>query len=170
MTNKDLVALLRVSQHFFSLASAEIYRELDFNFVSSDVDSGTPTSRTADALQTIVTSKFVYGGLIRSFRLGVLEESDHNALLMSRVLWDSVADPSKVLNTLILLMLRGTSLLESFLYVLCADISTVWSTRFEANLGTGGIRLSSSADLYIRPFTNCKIYAICESGSMFPHR
>lgn len=118
MSSKDLVSLLRVSQHFFSLASAEIYRVLDFNFVSSDVDSGTPTSRTADALQTIVTSDFVYGGLIRSFRLGVLEESDHNALLMSRVLWDSVADPSKVLNTLILLMLRGASMMESFLYVL----------------------------------------------------
>lgn len=124
MDNKDLVSLQRVSRQFFALASSKIYRDLDFNFVSSDVDSGTPTSRTADALQTIVTSDSAYGVYIRSFRLGVLEESDHNALLMSRVLWDSVADPSKVLNTLILLMLRKALMIEKFLYVRSGDIGT----------------------------------------------
>lgn len=114
---QDLLALLRVSRHFFSLAGAEIYRVLDFNFASSDVDSGAPISRTADALQAVVASDREYGLHIRSFRLGVSEENSHNALLMSRVLWDSVADPSKVLNTLILLMVKKAGMMESFLYV-----------------------------------------------------
>lgn len=118
MDQQDLLSLLRVSRHFFSLAGAEIYRVLDFNFASSEIDSGAPISRTADALQAVVASDREYGIHIRSFRLGVSEENSHNALLMSRVLWDSVADPSKVLNTLILLMVKKASMMESFLYVL----------------------------------------------------
>lgn len=106
-----------MSQHFFALASSEIYRVLDFNSASAD-DNGAPISRVADALQTIVASDLDYGQHIRTFRLGLSEENSSNALILSRVLWDSVADPSKVLNTLILLMVRKATVLESFLYVL----------------------------------------------------
>ncbi len=96
---------------------------LDFNFASSDVDNnGPPVSRTADALQTVVASDHDYGQHIRIFRLGFSEENGHNSLLINNVLWDSAADPSKVLNTLILLMVRKASMMESFLYVLCGDM------------------------------------------------
>lgn len=115
VSTADLLSLQRVSQHFFSLATAEIYRDLDFNFTSSDaLHDGTPHSRTADAVQTVVASDRDYGQHIRSFRLGISEETSNNALLMSRVLWDSAADPSKVLNTIILLMVRKADTMESF--------------------------------------------------------
>lgn len=106
-----------MSRHFFALASSEIYRVLDFNSTFAD-DSGAPVSRLADALQTVVASDLDYGQHIRTFRLGLSEENSSNALMPSRVLWDSVADPSKALNTLILLMVRKATVLESFLYIL----------------------------------------------------
>lgn len=115
--HKDLICLLRVSRHFFALASSEIYRVLDFNSSCAD-DSGAPVSHLADALQTVVASDLDYGQHIRTFRLGLSEENSPNALMLSRVLWDSVADPSKALNTLILLTVRKATVLESFLYVL----------------------------------------------------
>lgn len=118
VSTADLLSLQRVSHHFFSLATAEIYRDLDFNFTSSDaLHNGTPHSRTADAVQTVVASDRNYGLHIRSFRLGISEETSNNALLMSRVLWDSAADPSKVLNTVILLMVRQAGMMESFQWV-----------------------------------------------------
>lgn len=90
---------------------------LDFNSSCAD-DSGAPVSHLADALQTVVASDLDYGQHIRTFRLGLSEENSPNALMLSRVLWDSVADPSKALNTLILLTVRKATVLESFLYVL----------------------------------------------------
>lgn len=106
-----------MSQHFFALASSEIYRVLDFNCVCAD-DNGAPVSRLADALQTVVASDLNYGQHVRIFRMGLSEENSSNALMLSRVLWDSAGDPSKALNTLILLMVRKATVLESFLYVL----------------------------------------------------
>lgn len=91
---------------------------MDFNFTASDtLSSGAPTSRIAEAVQAIVASDRDYGQHIKSFRLGIAEDTSHNALLMSRVLWDSVADPSKVLNTLILLVIRKAGMMETFQYV-----------------------------------------------------
>lgn len=89
---------------------------LDFNSACAD-DSGAPVSRLADALQTVVASDLDYGQHVRIFRLGLSEDNSSNALMLSRVLWDSVGDPSKALNTLILLMVRKATMLESFLYV-----------------------------------------------------
>ena len=39
-------------------------------------------------------------------------------LLMTRLLWDSKTDPSKFLNTALLLMARKASILETFKYAL----------------------------------------------------
>lgn len=92
---------------------------LDFNFTSSDAsNNGTPTSRIADAIQAVVASDQDYGQHIKSFRFGISEDANPDAVLMIRVLWDSVADPSKVLNTLILLMVRKAQMMETFQYVL----------------------------------------------------
>ena len=75
------------------------------------------SSRLADALQTIVASEHNYAQYIKSFRYGVSEGNSHNALLMARLLWDSVADPCKILNTTLLLMAKQSVILESFQYV-----------------------------------------------------
>lgn len=91
---------------------------MDFKFTTSDAsDHGARTSRLADALQTIVASEHNYAQYIKSFRYGVSEGNNHNALLMARLLWDSVADPCKILNTTLLLMAKQSVILESFQYV-----------------------------------------------------
>ncbi len=119
VNGKDLHSLLRVSRHFFSLASAEIYRDLDFNFTTSEAsDHNAMSSRLADALQTIIASEHDYAQYIKSFRYGISEGNSHNALLMARVLWDPTSDPCKILNTAMLLMVKQAAILESFQYVL----------------------------------------------------
>ena len=124
---KDLVTLQTVSHHLHGLASAEIYRTLDFNIISAEnEDSGNPMSRAADALQTILASEYDYGQYIKSFRIGAVASDTrppldrrqnqvfHDQLLMTRLLWDSKTDPSKFLSMAVLLMARKASVLESF--------------------------------------------------------
>ena len=126
---KDLFSLQILNPHFHGLASAEIYRNLDFNIISSETeDAGTPASRAADALQTILASEYDYGQHIKSFRMGAVVDKylavphsrHHGAyddqLFMTRLLWDSKTDPSKFLNTALLLMARKASILETFKY------------------------------------------------------
>ena len=117
VNGRDLHSLLHVSRHFFSLASAKIYRDLEFRFTTSEAsDHGAMSSRLADALQTIIASEHDYARCIKSFRYGISEGNSHNALLMARVLWDSMADPCKILNTAMLLMVKQAVILESFQY------------------------------------------------------
>ena len=129
VARKDLFSLQTLNRHFHGLASAEIYRNLDFNIISSEAeDLGNSASRAADALQTILTSDYDYGQHIKSFRMGAVADRymagatgrHHSAyedqLLMTRLLWDSKTDPSKFLNTALLLMARKASILETFKY------------------------------------------------------
>ena len=117
MDGRDLHALLLVSKHCFDLASAEIYRDLNFSYTTSDTPNhGATISRLPDALQSIVASEHDYAHYIKSFRYGIADGSSHNSLLMGRILWDSSADPSKVLNTTILLMVKQATILERFQY------------------------------------------------------
>lgn len=115
-----------MSPHFFSLASAEIYRDLDLKITNSgDEENGAPSSHAADALQTICASEFDYGQHIQSLRLGVNEElidftprslghSGQDPLVVTRLLWDSKSDTSKFLNTALLLVARKLRILETF--------------------------------------------------------
>lgn len=125
---KDLFSLQTVSRQFHSLASAELYRHLDFNIVSDESeDVGSIASRAADALQTILASENGYGQHIKSFRMGAVagnmstSSRHYNAfedqLIMTRLLWDSKKDPSKFLNTALLLLARSTPVLETFKWV-----------------------------------------------------
>ena len=126
MTRKDLFSFQRVSPHFLSLASAEIYRELDLKITNSgDEENGGPSSHAADALQTVCSSEHDYGQHIKIFRLGVNEDNiefvprsmGHAAqdpFLMTRLLWDSKSDSSKFLNTALLLVARKLRILETF--------------------------------------------------------
>ena len=124
MNRKDRFVFQRLSPHCFSLANAEIYRILDLNLTNSgDDDSAGPSSHAADALQTILTSEYDYAQHIKSFRLGVNDDSldilgghsiHSDPLLMTRLLWDSKSDSSKFLNTALLLMARKANVMESF--------------------------------------------------------
>ena len=159
---------MRASKHFFSLASAEIYRNLDFNFTSADGSSnGAPTSHIAEAIQAIVASDQDYGQHIKSFRLGISEETSQNGLLMNRVLWDSVADPSKVLNTLILLLVKKAQTIETFQYDL---FYIVKSAPANCTISIDGILRLNSVALFIKHFTESRVYIIYESGLTFPAR
>lgn len=128
MNRHDLFKFQRLSPHCFSLASAEIYRNLDLNITNSfDEENGIPNNFAADALQTILASEHNYGPYIKSFRLGVAEDNNDpipvgappgvrgsDPLLMTRLLWDSKSDSSKFLNTVLLLMIQKASILENF--------------------------------------------------------
>lgn len=115
-----------MSPHFLSLASAEIYRDLDLKITNSgDEENGAPSSHAADALQTICSSEYDYGQHIKSFRLGVNEDNidvlprglphaGQDPFLMTRLLWDSKSDSSKFLNTALLLAARKLRILERF--------------------------------------------------------
>ncbi len=123
---KDLFTLQRLSPHFFYLATAEIYRDLNLNITNSgDEELGLPRTHAAEALQTILASEHDYGSHIKTLRIGVAEENveqntniasahrnDH--LLMTRLLWDSKSDSSKFLNTSLLLVARKATILETF--------------------------------------------------------
>ena len=127
MDRIDLFNLQVLSRHFQSLASELLYRYLDFNIISSESeDNGNRASKAADALQTILASEHDYGQHIKSFRMGAVGDKTlvalpnrHNQgfedqLVMTRLLWDSKADPSKFLNTALLLMARKATILETF--------------------------------------------------------
>ncbi|KAF6224284.1 hypothetical protein HO133_010859 [Letharia lupina] len=135
VSRKDLFSFQRVSPHFLSLASAEIYRDLDLKITNSgDEENGVPSSHAADALQTVCASEHDYGQHIKSFRLGVNEDSIEYAprslghvgqdpFLMTRLLWDSKSDSSKFLNTALLLVARRLRILETFQWDAPIEIS-----------------------------------------------
>ena len=123
MSRKDLFVFQRLSPHCFSLANAEIYRDLDLTLTNSGFeDSIGANSHAADALQTILASEHDYGQHIKHFRLGVFDDNvdilghpgRSDPLLMTRLLWDSKSDSSKFLNTALLLMARKASIMETF--------------------------------------------------------
>ena len=115
----DLLHLQLVSKDFHHLASAALYRALDFNVTTTDTDDrGSTISRAADALQTINISEYNYAQHIKIFRMGVDDAPgplngapDH---ILTRIVFDSRSDASKFLNTSILQMVRRTTILESF--------------------------------------------------------
>lgn len=134
VSRKDLFLFQRVSPHFLSLASAEIYRHLDLKITNSgDEENGATSSHAAEALQTICASEHDYGQHIKSLRLGVNEDSieympsrlhiPQDPFLMTRLLWDSKSDSSKFLNTALLLVARKLRILETFQWDAPIEIS-----------------------------------------------
>jgi len=139
MSRKDLFIFQRLSLESFSLANAQIYRNLDLNLSnSSEGDNGLPSTHAADTLHNILASDHDYGKHIKSIRLGATDDTIElpgghigrsDSFLMTRFCWDSKSDSSKLLNTALLLVARKTSKLEAFLsvphifvYLLDADI------------------------------------------------
>lgn len=124
MSRKDLFAFQRLSPDSLSLANARIYRNLDLNLTNSNEDdNGLPFTHAADTLHNILASEQDYGKHIRSIRLGAMDDTIElaagqpgrsDSLLMTRLLWDSKSDSSKLLNTALLLVARKTCKLEAF--------------------------------------------------------
>ena len=125
MDRKNLLVFQHLSRHCFSLASAEIYRDLDLDLNShaGDGEAALVGLHAADALQTILTSDHDYGQHIKSFRLGIFDDrtemgvghpSRSDPLLLTRLLWDTKSDPSKFLNTALLLTARRAKTMETF--------------------------------------------------------
>ncbi|KAL8872709.1 MAG: hypothetical protein Q9174_001709 [Haloplaca sp. 1 TL-2023] len=115
LSHRDLLSNLTVSPHFFSLASAQLYRVVDFKLTNSDVgDDAGSSMRTAEALQTIVASDHNYGQYIKSFRMTMVDDNNQTTAVMSRFLWDKSNFASKILNTSLLLLIKKSTMLESF--------------------------------------------------------
>ncbi|KAL8806568.1 MAG: hypothetical protein Q9223_004685 [Gallowayella weberi] len=115
LSYQDLLKTLTVSSQFFALASAQLYRELDFRLTNSDVhDESHSSMRTAEALQTIIASDYNYGQHIKSFRLTMVDDNSQTSAVMSRFLWDRAGFASKTLNTSLLLLIKKATMLESF--------------------------------------------------------
>ena len=115
-----------MSLRFHSLASAELYRLLNFDISCVHADEiEDPSSRAADALQTINTSQYNYAQHVKCFKIThkystpVLSSAPHYAdpLVRVRSVFDSSSDASKLLSTAILQMVRQASALESFMLV-----------------------------------------------------
>ena len=115
----------RLSPYCLSLASAEIYRNLDLTLINPGEDETvSSSSHAAEVLHTILASEHDYGKHVKKFQLGVYDDvaatlgCSHNRsdpLMMTRLLWDSSSDSSKFLNTALLLMIRKASIMESFM-------------------------------------------------------
>lgn len=150
MSRKDLFVFQRLSPDSFSLANAQIYRNLDLNLTNSNEDdNGLPFTHAADTLHNILASEQDYGKHIRSVRLGAMDDTIElaaghpgrsDSLLMTRLLWDSKSDSSKLLNTALLLVARKTSKLEAFQSVsaMLFICSMLTSSRWDAPIEISG--------------------------------
>ena len=125
MSRKDLFVLQRLSPDLFSLASAEIYRQVALSLTNSsdDEENNLATSHAADTFHAILASSEDYASHIKDFRMDANDDGINFAtgrpdrsdpLLMTRLLWDSKSDSSKFLNTALLLVVRKTTKLETF--------------------------------------------------------
>ena len=131
MMFRDLFVFQRLSSHCFFLANAQLYRNLDLSLASAGDEEGGWSSRVADALQMILASDYDYAQHIKSFRLGFVGDASEvptghshrpDSLLMTKLLWDSKSDASKLLNTTILLVMRRASKMETFQCVFSTNI------------------------------------------------
>ncbi|KAL8627888.1 hypothetical protein Q9189_006417 [Teloschistes chrysophthalmus] len=107
---KDLVNTLTVSQQFFDLACAQLYRNVEFKLTNSDFDDAGSSMKTAEALQTIVSSDYDYGQYIKSFHVTMAEDNTQSAVVMSRFLWDKAGFAVKALNTALLVLLKKATI------------------------------------------------------------
>ncbi|KAL8711391.1 MAG: hypothetical protein Q9220_004289 [cf. Caloplaca sp. 1 TL-2023] len=121
---KELLISLTVSPHFHTLACTQLYRNLEFKIHNSESKDDVGSSmQTAEAIQTIITSDYNYGQHIRSLRVVMVDDNTQTSAIMSKFTWDRSGFASKALNTSLLLLIRRTTSLESFLWDVPIDLS-----------------------------------------------
>jgi len=102
-----------VSKHFHDLASAQLYRVLEFSLLDTgDLDYISQTSRATSGLETLVASGHDYAKYIKELQLGA-PGPDERA-------WRPPGDnfvSGRLLNTLLLLTLKKARALETFQWV-----------------------------------------------------
>ncbi|KAL9590816.1 MAG: hypothetical protein Q9203_000362 [Teloschistes exilis] len=147
---KDLVNTLTVSQQFFDLASAQLYRNVEFKLTNSDFDDAGSSMKTAEALQTIVSSDYDYGQYIKSFHVTMAEDNTQSAVVMSRFLWDKAGFAVKALNTALLVLLKKATMLESFLWDVPIDLSGAVYQALHKSQGLRELRLRLDVSLSVK--------------------
>lgn len=99
-----------MSKHFHDLASAQLYRILEFNLLDmDDLDYISQTSRATCGLETLVASGHDYAKYIKELQLGAPGPEERT--------WRPPGDnfvSGRLLNTLLLLVLRKARALETF--------------------------------------------------------
>ena len=114
-SKKDILQIQRL-QIFFPFASAQIYSSLHFRLTTCEAkENDCPALRLSDALQTIAISRHDYAQHIKSFSVTLSMERD--ALETARFLWHPDLEPSKAMNTTLLIMIRRAKAMETFSYV-----------------------------------------------------
>lgn len=102
-----------MSKHFHDLASAQLYRVLEFSLLDTgDLDYISQTSRATSGLETLVASGHDYAKYIKELQLGA-PGPDERA-------WRPPGDnfvSGRLLNTLLLLTLKKARALETFQWV-----------------------------------------------------
>ncbi|KAL9586024.1 MAG: hypothetical protein Q9212_001169 [Teloschistes hypoglaucus] len=147
---KDLVNTLTVSQQFFDLACAQLYRNVEFKLTNSDFDDAGSSMKTAEALQTIVSSDYDYGQYIKSFHVTMAEDNTQSAVVMSRFLWDKAGFAVKALNTALLVLLKKATMLESFLWDVPIDLSGAVYQALHKSQGLRELRLRLDVSLSVK--------------------
>lgn len=108
----ELICLSLVSNHFRSLAAAELYR--NFHIVFPDEDDpafDSPIDGLAGGLETFVTSEYDYAKHLRDISLDTLSAGDKAETAYKPYLYS--VSCGKFLNTLLLLTLRKAKALET---------------------------------------------------------
>lgn len=99
-----------MSKHFHDLASAQLYRVLEFSLVDmGDMDYISQTARATSGLETLVASGHDYAKYIKELQLGSSGPDDRT--------WRTPGDnfvSGRLLNTLLLLTLKKARALETF--------------------------------------------------------
>ncbi|KAL8728956.1 MAG: hypothetical protein Q9166_005051 [cf. Caloplaca sp. 2 TL-2023] len=151
LSHQDLLKNLRVSSQFFALACAQLYRELDFKLANSDThDENSSSMRTAEAIQTIISSDYNYGQYIKSFRITMVDDNSQTAAVMSRFLWDRAGFASKTLNTSLLLVVKKATMLESFFWDVPIELSGAVYQALHKIQGLRQLRLRLDVSLSLK--------------------
>ena len=106
-----------VSKHWHELASAEIYSDLNFFLTHPDAVAYYNSSafRPTLALHLFATSSHDYAQYVRTFSISMSDQDSDDVQRRVASKYHFQEESSKLLNTLLLLMVRKTGLLESFM-------------------------------------------------------
>ena len=114
---KDLLALQQVSRHFHALASARLYNSMDFLLTHVDAPGyyAKPQTRLAEVLHTFAISEHDYGQFVKAFALqpSSRDTQDVQQRVLSKYHFEE--EPTKFLNTALLIMIRKAKTMESFM-------------------------------------------------------
>ena len=118
---RDLLVAQRASKDLHALASARLYHDLKFTFIfpaadanANAVNQNKPEFRLPEALHTFLTSEHDYAQYARSFSLLLPQQQTEENSRKAVSRYHVEEEANKLLNTMLLVMLRKAKKLESF--------------------------------------------------------